>query len=97
MFSHYLGLSEDALAGAIQRMLGNGDHELAAQTASWALPRYQGSQRLAELQRRAFLKLLEKHQSLDAFRFFVYSQAAGHELLPIAISPVEPQAPGHTR
>ena len=97
VFSHYLGLSEDTLAGAIQRMLGNGDHELAAQTASWALPRYQGSQRLAELQRRAFLKLLEKHQSLDAFRFFVYSQAAGHELLPIAISPVEPQAPGHTR
>jgi hypothetical protein len=86
LLTHYLGLSDTQLAGAIEKMLDSGDHELALRTATWALAQNPSSEALKTLHRRAGLKLKEKHQELSPFKFVVYSDVIRHEtpMLPVA-------------
>jgi glyoxylase-like metal-dependent hydrolase (beta-lactamase superfamily II) len=73
-FARYMQLSEAALAAGIARMIDNGDHELAGQTVEWALTQYPDSTKLKEVRERAFLKLKEKWQQLNVFKFVMYSE-----------------------
>ncbi len=69
----YLGVSERQLASAVERMVADGKHELAAETLRWAEARFPGSERLSRVHKLAYLKLMEKYQEFDPFRFIFYS------------------------
>ncbi len=75
----YLALSEQELASAIEKMLLSGDHELGARTTTWALTQYPSNKKFQELKELAFLKLKEKYQEFNPFKFIVYSQSIHHE------------------
>ena len=79
LLTRYLELSEQELASAIEKMLSSGDHELGARTTTWALTQYPSSEKLQELKELAFLKLKEKYQEFNPFKFIIYSQSIHHE------------------
>ncbi len=79
LLTRYLELSEQELASAIEKMLSSGDHELGARTTTWALTQYPSNKKLQELKKLAFLKLIEKYQEFNPFKFIIYSQAIHHE------------------
>ena len=75
----YLGLSERELALAAQKMIDHGKHELAASLLDSVRERFPESIALARLQRLAYLKLTEKYQDTNPFKFIIYSSRAGGE------------------
>jgi hypothetical protein len=50
---------------------------LAATTLNWARERYRGSSRLKSIERETYLKLTEKYQGFNPFKFIIYSGKAG--------------------
>jgi glyoxylase-like metal-dependent hydrolase (beta-lactamase superfamily II) len=79
LLTRYLELSEHELARAIEKMLSSGDHELGARTTTWALTQYPSNKKLQELKEIAFLKLKEKYQEFNPFKFIIYSQSIHNE------------------
>ncbi len=79
LLTDYLDLSEQDLADAIEKMLESGDHELAARTTAWALARYPSDTKLQALEENAFLKLMEKYQEFNPFKFIIYSESIRRE------------------
>src|SRR6266404_5089024 len=75
----YLGLSERELALAAQKMIDQGRHELAASLLDSVRDRFPESTALARLQRLAYLKLTEKYQDTNPFKFIIYSSRASDE------------------
>jgi glyoxylase-like metal-dependent hydrolase (beta-lactamase superfamily II) len=75
----YLGLSERQLVAAAEKMIRDGRHELAAQTIDAARERLPESAALARVQRLAYLKLKEKYQNTNPFKFIIYSSRLGEE------------------
>lgn len=73
MLVDYLGVAPDALAGAVEAMVASGDLDLAARTILWARARLPENQRLRSAEQSVFLKLKEKHQELNPFKFIIYS------------------------
>jgi hypothetical protein len=79
LLTDYLDLSEQDLADTIEKMLESGDHELAARTTAWALARYPSDRKLQALEENAFLKLMEKYQEFNPFKFIIYSESIRRE------------------
>ncbi len=79
LLTHYLGLSARDLGRTIEKILESGDHELAARTTTWALTQYPSDEKLQALKKTAFLKLKEKYQEFNPFKFIIYSQSIHHE------------------
>lgn len=79
ILTHYLGLSEKQLGQGIEKMIENGDYELAARTVTWALTQYPSGEILGNLKEKAFLKLKEKYQAFNPFKFIIYSELIGNE------------------
>jgi glyoxylase-like metal-dependent hydrolase (beta-lactamase superfamily II) len=75
----YLGVDESRIASAVERMIADGHHELAATTLRWARTRFPASDRLATLRRTAYLKLMEKYQEFNPFKYIVYGAQIGQE------------------
>jgi glyoxylase-like metal-dependent hydrolase (beta-lactamase superfamily II) len=75
----YLGLSDRQIAAAGEQMIAAGDHELAAKLAMWGLAAYPDSAALQRLKQSAFLKLSEKFQGFNPFKYIVYSEQIGRE------------------
>lgn len=73
----YLGLSGDAIAAAAERMVADGRHELAAELIRWATPRVGPHERIETVRRVAYLKLMEKYQEFNPFKFIVYAGEIG--------------------
>ncbi|MGB5082675.1 MAG: MBL fold metallo-hydrolase [Burkholderiales bacterium] len=73
----YLGVSERQLAGAAERMIADGKYELAAQALDWTRGRFPGSDSLSAIEQLAYLKLMEKYQEFNPFKFIIYSGRAG--------------------
>ncbi len=73
----YLGLSEKQLAEAAARMIADGKHELAAAALDWTRDRFPGSKPIAEVERLAYLKLMEKYQDINPFKLILYSGRIG--------------------
>ena len=69
----YLGLGEAQIVAAAQRMIADGRHELAAATLRAARARLPSSEPLRDTQRVAYLKLMEKYQQFNPFKFIVYA------------------------
>jgi glyoxylase-like metal-dependent hydrolase (beta-lactamase superfamily II) len=73
----YLGVSERQLAKAVERMLADGKYELAAATLDWTKGRFAEGGTLEASERLAYLKLMEKYQEFNPFKFIIYSAKSG--------------------
>jgi glyoxylase-like metal-dependent hydrolase (beta-lactamase superfamily II) len=69
----YLGLSERQLVKTVERLVADGKYELAASLLESTGSRFKGSASVANARRLVYLKLMEKHQNTDPFKFIVYS------------------------
>jgi hypothetical protein len=69
----YFGVSDAQLASAAERMVADGKHELAAVVLRWAQPRFTNNTRLDAVRKLAYLKLMEKYQEFNPFKFIIYA------------------------
>jgi len=69
----YLGVGESQILAATERMVADGRHELAASTLRWAQARLPASERLRTARRLVYLKLMEKYQEFNPFKFILYA------------------------
>jgi glyoxylase-like metal-dependent hydrolase (beta-lactamase superfamily II) len=76
----YLGVSERRLVNAIDRMIADGKYELAATTLEWTKGRFAGSKSLDDVTRLTYLKLMEKYQEFNPFKFIIYSAQIGAQV-----------------
>jgi glyoxylase-like metal-dependent hydrolase (beta-lactamase superfamily II) len=87
LLSRYFGLSEQDLSVALGRMVEAGDYQLADRVSQWALSRYPESSALRAVRRTAHLKLKERYQFLNPFKFIIYSDLAGDETPQLPTAP----------
>jgi glyoxylase-like metal-dependent hydrolase (beta-lactamase superfamily II) len=69
----YLGLSERQLTKAVERLAADGKYELAASLLESSEGRFEHSEPVARAKRLIYLKLMEKYQNTDPFKFILYS------------------------
>ncbi len=84
----YLGVSDAQLASAAERMIADGKHETAAALLRWTQPRFANSGRLDAARKLAYLKLMEKYQEFNPFKFIPYSAEIGQSTAQIDTPPV---------
>lgn len=89
----YLGISDTEIAAAAEHMVADGKHELAASVLAWAQARFPNSARLAEVRRLAYLKLMEKYQEFNPFKFILYSAQSGQSVPQISAPPARAAQP----
>ena len=75
----YLGLSEAQIVKAADRLAADGKYEMAADLIESAEPKFSGSGSLKRAKRFAYLKLMEKNQNTDPFKFIIYSGRIGEQ------------------
>jgi glyoxylase-like metal-dependent hydrolase (beta-lactamase superfamily II) len=73
LLADYLSVSERQLVKALERLIADGKHELAASLLELSGDRFERSASVANAKRLVYLKLMEKHQNTDAFKFIIYS------------------------
>jgi hypothetical protein len=69
----YLGLSEAQILKGADRLSADGKYEMAADLIKSAEAKFPGSGSLKRAKRFAYLKLMEKNQNTDPFKFIIYS------------------------
>jgi glyoxylase-like metal-dependent hydrolase (beta-lactamase superfamily II) len=69
----YLGISEKQLVRAVKHLAADGKYELAASLLESSGSRFEHSSSVASAKRLVYLKLMEKHQNTDPFKFIIYS------------------------
>jgi len=79
LFVDYLGLPEGRIAEAANRLASDGKYEMAAALIEAAEPRLPNSEALSRAKRFAYLKLMEKSQNTDPFKFIIYSARIGEQ------------------
>ena len=75
----YLGVSDRHLAKTAERLAADGKYELAASLLESAGGRFDRSESVAHAKRLVYLKLMEKHQNTDPFKFIIYSGKIGEQ------------------
>jgi alkyl sulfatase BDS1-like metallo-beta-lactamase superfamily hydrolase len=80
----YLRVSERQLAQAAKRLTADGKYELAASLLESSGDRFEQSSSVAEAKRLVYLKLMEKHQNTDPFKFIIYSAKIGERIPQMA-------------
>jgi alkyl sulfatase BDS1-like metallo-beta-lactamase superfamily hydrolase len=75
----YLGLSEKQLVRTVERLAADGKYELAASLLESSGRRFEHSTSVANAKRLVYLKLMEKHQNTDPFKFIIYSAKIGEQ------------------
>jgi len=75
----YLGVSEAQIVSAADRLAADGRYALAAELIEAAEPKYPNSEALKRAKRFAYLKLMEKNQNTDPFKFIIYSAKIGEQ------------------
>src|SRR5262249_8325557 len=79
LLADYLGLSEAQIVKAADRLDADGKYEMAAELIECAEPKFSGSVPLQRARRFTYLKLMEKNQNTDPFKFIIYSNKAGQQ------------------
>ena len=79
LFVDYLGLSEKQLTNAVAHLVADGKYELAASLIDSSEARFPHSQEVAKAKRLVYLKLMEKNQNTDPFKYVIYSAKIGEE------------------
>jgi glyoxylase-like metal-dependent hydrolase (beta-lactamase superfamily II) len=75
----YLGVSETQILRAADRLSADGKYAMAAELLETAEPKFSDSEALKRAKRFAYLKLMEKNQNTDPFKFIIYSAKAGEQ------------------
>jgi len=75
----YLGISEKQLAKTAERLAADGKYELAAWLLESSGNRFDHSESVAHAKRLVYLKLMEKNQNTDPFKFIIYSGKIGEQ------------------
>jgi glyoxylase-like metal-dependent hydrolase (beta-lactamase superfamily II) len=75
----YLGLSEKQLVRTVERLALDGKYELAASLLESSGSRFEHSTSVANAKRLIYLKLMEKNQNTDPFKFIIYSGKIGEQ------------------
>jgi glyoxylase-like metal-dependent hydrolase (beta-lactamase superfamily II) len=75
----YLGLSKAQIVKAADRLAADGKYEMAADLIESAEARFPGSDSLKRRKRFVYLKLMEKNQNTDPFKFIIYSGRIGEQ------------------
>ena len=75
----YLGLSESQILKAVDRLTTDGKYAMAAELIETTEPKFPTSEALKRAKRFAYLKLMEKNQNTDPFKFIIYSAKAGEQ------------------
>jgi glyoxylase-like metal-dependent hydrolase (beta-lactamase superfamily II) len=75
----YLGLPETQIVKAADRLAADGKYEMAAELIEYAESRFPGSDSLKHAKRFVYLKLMEKNQNTDPFKFIIYSGKIGEQ------------------
>lgn len=73
-------------------MVADGKHELAAAVLRWAQPRFANSVRLEAVRKLTYLRLMEKYQELNPFKFILYSGEIGQSIAQMDAKPAEVNA-----
>jgi len=79
LLADYLGVSEKQLTKAVERLVADGKYELAASLLESSGPRFEHSDSVAKAKRLVYLKLMEKNQNTDPFKFIIYSAKSGEQ------------------
>jgi alkyl sulfatase BDS1-like metallo-beta-lactamase superfamily hydrolase len=69
----YLGISENQLTKAVDHLAADGKYELAASLLESSGSRFSESESVRKAERAVYLKLVEKYQNTDPFKFIIYS------------------------
>jgi glyoxylase-like metal-dependent hydrolase (beta-lactamase superfamily II) len=77
LLANYLGLSERRVARAANALIADGKFELAGSLLKWATAQFGASNDLAKAERLTYLKLMEKYQNFDPFKYILYSAKIG--------------------
>ena len=80
----YLGVSESQLVKTVERLTADGKYELAASLLQSSGNRFAGSASVTNAKRLVYLKLMEKNQNTDPFKFIIYSATIGEQLPQMA-------------
>ena len=91
----YLGVSEAQLLKAADRLSADGKYAMAAELLETAEPKFPNSDALKNATRFAYLKLMEKNQNTDPFKFIIYSSKASEQTPQI--NPQDVKETGGTR
>ena len=75
----YLGVSEGQILKAAERLCADGKCAMAAELLETAEPKFSDGEALKNAKRFAYLKLMEKNQNTDPFKFIIYSAKAGEQ------------------
>jgi alkyl sulfatase BDS1-like metallo-beta-lactamase superfamily hydrolase len=86
----YLGMSDTQLAAAAERLVADGKHEMAAQLLRWGEPQFAGNARLEAVKRLAYLRLMEKYQQFNPFKFILYAAQIDHVTPQMALPAAAP-------
>jgi alkyl sulfatase BDS1-like metallo-beta-lactamase superfamily hydrolase len=76
---NYLGLSDTQIAKAADRLGADGKYAMAAELIESAEAKFPGSEPLKRAKPFAYLKLMEKNQNTDPFKFIIYSAKIGEQ------------------
>jgi glyoxylase-like metal-dependent hydrolase (beta-lactamase superfamily II) len=86
LLADYLSVTERQLVKALERLIADGRHELAASLLELSGNRFEHSASVASAKRLVYLKLMEKHQNTDAFKFIIYSGKIGEQTPQMAVT-----------
>ena len=75
----YLGVSEGQMVKTVERLVADGKYELAAWLLESSGNRFERSGAVSNAKRLVYLKLMEKHQNTDPFKFIIYSGKIGEK------------------
>jgi Alkyl sulfatase dimerisation len=75
----YLGLSESQILKAADRLAADGRYAMAAELIDSAEAKFPASDSRKRTKRFVYLKLMEKHQNTDPFKFIIYSGRIGEQ------------------
>jgi glyoxylase-like metal-dependent hydrolase (beta-lactamase superfamily II) len=92
----YLEVSERQILKAAERLSADGKYAMWAQLLETAEPKFPHSEAVKNAKRFAYLKLMEKNQNTDPFKFIIYSAKAGEQTPQINPENVK-EAGGSTR
>jgi glyoxylase-like metal-dependent hydrolase (beta-lactamase superfamily II) len=76
----YLGISEVQLTKAVKGMTDAGKYELAADLLESVGERFAGNEPIQKLKHEVYLKLMERNQNFDPFKFIIYSAKASEQV-----------------
>ena len=87
LFVHYFDLSESQIVAAAKRLVDDGRYELAAYLLDSCKTRFAPGDDFSQVERLAYLKLMEKYQNHDPFKFIIYAGKARAQVPQMPVTP----------